>query len=205
MLNVIGIGPGSPDYLVPEAVKMIKEAEILIGGKRALALFPEHRGQKVEITGDLQKVINFIQNNLGNKIAVLVSGDPGFHSLLPLLKKNFPQEKIKVIPGISSVQLAFARLAMPWHDAILLSLHGRNLDILSQYLQAKKVALLTDPKNSPPKIAAFWLANGGADCLVHLCKNLSYDDEVILTCQMSQLAQLNDNAPCVMVIINENT
>lgn len=204
MLNVIGIGPGSPDYLVSEAVKLVNEAEILIGGKRALALFPEHSGEKVEITGDLKKVMAYIRRNLDKEIAVLVSGDPGFHSLLPLLKKNFPQEKIRVVPGISSVQLAFARLALPWQDAVLLSLHGRNLSILDQHFQAKTVALLTDPENSPPKIAAYWLANGGTDCLAYICKNLSYADEAILTYQMSQLAQLKENTPCVMVIINES-
>lgn len=203
LLTVIGIGPGSRDYLVPEAIKLVQEAEILIGGKRALALFSEHPGTKMEITGKLKKVMDFIHANQEKKIAVLVSGDPGFHSLLPLLKKNFPQKKIKVIPGISSVQLAFARLALPWHDAVLLSLHGRKLEILTQHFKAKTIAILTDPENAPPKIAEYWLKHGGTDCQAYICKNLSYENEEIECYSMSQLAQLKENTPCVMVIINE--
>ena len=68
----------------------------------------------------------FIGENLARQdVVVMVSGDPGYYSLLDALRRGFPQEAIQVIPGISSFQLAFARLALPWHEAELLSFHGR--------------------------------------------------------------------------------
>lgn len=203
LLHVVGIGPGSRDYLIPKAVDTVNNAQVLVGGKRALALFPEHRGEKMVITGDLPKVIAFIRSNLHKEIAVLVSGDPGFHSLLPIIRKSFPGERIQVIPGISSVQLAYARLALPWQDATLLSLHGKELSILKEYLTAPNLALLTDPVNSPSQIAAYWLENGGTDCTVYLCEHLSYEDENVQPYLMSALANQQKTTPCVMVIKNE--
>ena len=55
----------------------------------------------------------------------MVSGDPGYYSLLDALRRDFPAKQIMVIPGISAMQYAFARLALPWHDAVLASFHGR--------------------------------------------------------------------------------
>ena len=57
-----------------------------------------------------------------------MSGDPGYYSLLDALKRDFPSGLIEVIPGLSAMQLAFARLALPWHEASLLSFHGRRPD-----------------------------------------------------------------------------
>ena len=34
---VVGIGPGDPAYLLPKAQKIIENAHIIVGGKRALA------------------------------------------------------------------------------------------------------------------------------------------------------------------------
>ncbi|MDS1029037.1 precorrin-6y C5,15-methyltransferase (decarboxylating) subunit CbiE [Bacillota bacterium LX-D] len=203
MLSVVGIGPGHKDYLLPKAVEVVNSAQVIIGGKRALELFPQHTGKKKEITGKLNEVVDFIRQNQNQHIAVLVSGDPGFHSLLTFLKKKFPKEEMQVIPGISSLQMAYAKLGMPWQDAILLSAHGRDLNELKNYFQLPELALLTDPVNNPAKIARFWLGNGGQDSISYICKNLSYENESINKTTLSSLLNSADTTPCVMVIKNE--
>lgn len=202
MLAIIGIGPGVKEYMLPKAVETARQAEVLIGGKRALTLFQDHPGEKKEVTGQIVEIIEFIKANLHKKIAVLVSGDPGFHSLLPVIKKNLPGVEIEVIPGLSSIQMAYARLARPWHDAKLVSLHGKELNMLKNYLNAPNLALLTDPANCPSRIARYWLANGGKDCPVYVCKHLSYPEEKVEQYLMSELASLTENTSCVMVINN---
>ena len=46
MISVVGIGPGDKKYLTPMARLRIDEAELLLGGKRILELFPEAKAEK---------------------------------------------------------------------------------------------------------------------------------------------------------------
>ena len=106
MLQVIGIGPGRPEWLPPAITELVKNCDVLIGGSRALKLFPNFTGRHYSLSGDLASSIEVIRNVLLEEkvVGVLVSGDPGFFSFLPRLKKEFPEERIDVYPGISSLQ-----------------------------------------------------------------------------------------------------
>ena len=81
---VAGIGPGNPAYMVPEAVQAIEKAQVLVGGKRALAQFAASEAGKqktMAIGGDIPAVMNFIGENLARQdVVVMVSGDPGYNS-----------------------------------------------------------------------------------------------------------------------------
>ena len=123
---IAGIGPGHPDYILPAARQAISSAKVLVGGRRALEGFA-HDGQKqIPITKDIASVIGFIREELASEdVVVMVSGDPGYYSMLDALRKEFPRERLQVIPGISSLQMAFAKLSLPWHGARILSFHGR--------------------------------------------------------------------------------
>ena len=115
---VVGIGPGDPAYLLPKAQKTIENARILVGGKRALADFSHSGARECAIGADIPGVLSFIRDALAeDDVVVMVSGDPGYYSLLDALRRSFPIGQIEVIPGISSLQMAFARLALPWHSA----------------------------------------------------------------------------------------
>lgn len=80
------------------AMQAINEANVLVGGTRALNEF-SHQGQKTfVIKADISAVMDFIKVELNdNDVVVMVSGDPGYYSLLSALRKSFPLENIKVI------------------------------------------------------------------------------------------------------------
>lgn len=201
---VVGIGPGSPDYLPPVAGRAIAAATVLVGSSRALATFaPENCETKV-VDRDIGAVLDFIGRRLvqGN-VTVLVSGDPGFYSLLAALRAEFAPEDLEVIPGISSVQLAFARLACPWQDAELISLHGREADTARlAYRAGAKLAFLTDGKYRPRQIAALLLELGWpADARAWLCADLSYPTEQIAGGQLAAFAGTDGYEHSVMVVM----
>ena len=123
---VAGIGPGDKNFITPAALEKIQAAKFLVGGRRALENFSNKNQITFPITADLKSVEKFISEKiLLDDVVVMVSGDPGYYSLLPFLKKNFPQIFIEVIPSISAMQLAFAKLSLSWENATLLSFHGR--------------------------------------------------------------------------------
>lgn len=202
-ITVVGIGPGSPEYLPPIAKQAIEAAAILVGSQRALDTFATKKAQTKIIDKDIAGVLSFIHDCLQKEdVVVMVSGDPGFYSLLTALKKEFSPAQLAVIPGISSVQLAFARLADTWQDAVLLSMHGRIPDTAAlQYGKNKKLGILTDSKHSPQYIAHELLSHGWPiHSSVCLCSGLSYADEHIVTTTLEEAATLEGFSHCVMVV-----
>ncbi|MHB8074464.1 precorrin-6y C5,15-methyltransferase (decarboxylating) subunit CbiE [Desulfosporosinus fructosivorans] len=189
MLQVIGIGPGRPEWLPPAIIELVKNCEILIGGSRALKLFPDFGGRQYSLSGDLSSSIEVIKNALLEEkiIGILVSGDPGFFSFLPRLKKEFPEERIDVYPGLSSLQFAFARAGLPWQEAIFLSVHGRQLSVLPTRI-TRPTAVLTGGENTPQKIAQFYL-DRGHNLRISIGNALAYPEELWATMDAEHLAQ----------------
>lgn len=188
---VVGIGPGNPDYIVPKGLKTIQAARYLVGGKRALAEL-SHAGQDTcAITADIPGVMAFIRNRLQQaNVVAMVSGDPGYYSLLDALRREFPAELIEVIPGISSMQYAFAKLALPWHDATLVSFHGREPqpeDI--EYKPGKILGTLTDSLHNSHTIPQLLLEKGWPPTAeLYICNRLSYPEEAIYMTNMQEAA-----------------
>lgn len=180
---VVGIGPGDPAYLLPKAQKMIEKARILVGGRRALADYSHSGARECVIGADIPGVLAFIRDALAeDDVVVMVSGDPGYYSLLDALRRTFSVGQIEVVPGISSLQLAFARLALPWHNARLLSFHGREpLEAELVRTDGAVLGMLTDGRSNSQTIAARLLSRGWREGdIMYVCTRLSYADERVI-------------------------
>ena len=200
---VAGIGPGNEDFITPAALKKIRAAKFLVGGRRALAEFAAQNQITCLITRDLDASINFIREKiLLGDVVVMVSGDPGYYSLLDLLRKNFPPQLIEVIPSISSMQLAFAKIALPWHDATLLSFHGRLPARESLNFSAGKIlGLLTDAEFNSKTISEILLECGWhKNSSVTICEKLSYPDEKISVTTLADAAQAEPVKHCILIV-----
>lgn len=203
-LTVIGVGPGSGEYVTPAARRAAAAAEVLIGGRKALDLFADLECEKMLITGDLERLRDFLLKIRGRPTAVLVSGDPGLFSLLPWVKRQFPGEKINVIPGISSIQLAFARLACGWEDVVFLSCHGRSLEVLEPYLPRLKsaqvrLAILTGGANTPPVIGRYLVDHGLEGLMVWVGIELGGDGEQTAWLTAAELSRSDFLGPGVVI------
>ncbi len=200
---VVGVGCGGEDYIIPMAKKVIAKCDILVGGSKALKLFARAKKKKKQITGDIDSILDFIKKHHNRNIAVLTSGDPGFFSILAALLKKIPREEIEIIPGISSVQLCFARIREPWQDARFLSLHGREdfVSVLDEIEGNRKVAILTDEKFTPNKIASFLLKSGVENTRAVVCENLSLQNERVIDSKLEEIAKQKFSGNCVMVVL----
>ena len=200
---VAGIGPGAKEYVVPKALAAIEQAKVLVGGSRALNDFARAGQKTLAIKADISAVMDFIRAELKqNDVVVMVSGDPGYYSLLSSLRRNFPAEKIEVIPGLSSVQVAFAKIALPWQEASLLSFHGRvprDEDLI--YHKERIISMLKKKKINSGRIAQYLIERGwDKQAKAYICSRLSYPDEKII-CLSLQEAQTKEIAShCVMIV-----
>ena len=191
-LYIVGIGPGNPDYVVPRGLNLIKHATILVGSERALEDFQEPGQITYPVTGKLSLLAEQIERELNDHdVVVMVSGDTGYYSLLPYLKKKFTANPIEVVPGISSMTFAFARLNEVWHDADLMSFHGR-----------QPMVFLTDPEYNPAHIARILIDAGWPkETRAAALERLSYDDEKIVDSTLEVLTELEGFGHSVMVVL----
>ena len=122
---VIGIGPGNPAYLTERARSVIAACPVLAGDRRMLAPF-EMEGKQLVATYKMEELRQLAASLLpdGGPLAILVSGDVGFYSLAALVK-DLPGCRIHRIPGISSLVYFASLLQTNWHDAYIVSRHGR--------------------------------------------------------------------------------
>lgn len=153
MISVIGYD-GSP--LLPEEQERIAAAELVVGGARHLAALAPGVATRVwsSISEDVQALLA-----LDGDGVVLASGDPGLFG--PLRRLRELTDEVEVRPALSSVQLAFARAALPWDDALVVSAHGRTLRRALNVCRAHpKVAVLTGPGTGPAELGAALVGTG---------------------------------------------
>lgn len=204
-IKVLGIGPGHPDYCLPIVKRLIEECDVLVGGKRHLATFTHKACRKaIRFTYPMDPMMQEIELLAeSQKVGVLVSGDAGFYSLLSAMIKGFGMDNLEVYPGISSLQVLFSKLAMPWDQAELGSLHGREWPWLECVKERKTIGLLTDAKQSPQWIAGQLVNAGIKDCWMAIGEDLSYPNERIHVLRPEEAQKRTYQALSVVVIYDD--
>lgn len=186
MIYIVGIGPGHRDYILPKAIKVMEQCDLIIGFKRAVDSLEFINVQKeyMRKLSDLDKYI--LENNIstsnssdeyGNNVAIIASGDPTFYGIANYIK-NRSQKEFEVIPGISSFQYLTSKIKLPWNNAYLGSLHGRKDEFITRVQEHEISIWITDKENNPCTLCRI-LDKEKIECSVIIGENLSYNDEVI--------------------------
>ena len=205
---IIGIGPGSSEYLTKKAIDTVKASDYTVGSTRAIDLFEDVNNKIAFNVGDLlEKLEKGVDLAIkGNTVSILSTGDPGFSGVLNTVlrianDKNFPKENIEVIPGISSLQLAAARNYIQWDNANIMTFHGReNIDDILEVINNGKPTIAL-PSRKVRDMAQFLLDNGvNENRKVVVCERLSYDDEKIVASTLKDIANSEFTYMCIMVI-----
>ena len=205
---IIGIGPGSSEYLTKKAIDTVKASDYTVGSTRAIDLFEDVNNKIAFNVGDLlEKLEKGVDLAIkGNTVSILSTGDPGFSGVLNTVlrianDKNFPKENIEVIPGISSLQLAAARNYIQWDNANIMTFHGReNIEDILEVINNGKPTIAL-PSRKVRDMAQFLLDNGiDENRKVVVCERLSYDDEKIVSSTLKDIANSEFTYMCIMVI-----
>lgn len=207
-IYIIGIGPGSSEYLTKKAIDTVKTSDYTVGSTRAINLFDDVNNK---IAFNVKDLLDKLEKGVdlaieGNTVSILSTGDPGFSGVLNTVlriarEKNFPEEKIEVIPGISSLQLAAARNHIQWDNANVMTFHGReNIEDILKVINNGKTTIAL-PSKKVRDMAQFLLDNGVDEHReVVVCERLSYDDEKIVRSTLKDIANSEFTYMCIMVI-----
>jgi cobalt-precorrin-7 (C5)-methyltransferase len=203
-ITIAGCGPGGLDYLTPAARASIAGAEVLVGASRLLALFPANAAERIVVGADIPKALDQLAPHLGQrKVVVLVSGDPGLCSLAQPVIERFGWQVCQVIPGISSLQVAFARLGLDWTDARLLSAHHHapQLD-LDSLAEEGKIAVLAGNASTMTWIVG--LAKRLTDThTIFACEDLTLPQERVFRLGPDELAGAHLSAQSIVLFIGK--
>lgn len=149
-ITVVGLDERPPGE---EIERLLADAALVAGGARQLEMLGIDRHLAVVLEGDLSEALARIEDTEG-PVVVLASGDPGFFGIVRLLGARFGRENLRVLPGLSSVAVAFARAGLSWDDAVTVSAHGRDPRLAVNVCRAHpKVAVLTYPEFGPAELA----------------------------------------------------
>lgn len=204
MITVMGFGLSEKD-LPAASLALIAGADILVGGRRHLASVDHATAEKIVIQGPIAVILDRLEEEVARdrQVVILASGDPLYYGIGPLVIKRFGAQAVRVIPNISAVAGAFARLGLAWQDAGVVSLHGREPSgrVIETLLHHEKTALFTDPTHSPDLLAA-WLLDQGMDCQAcHIFEAMGTDGETHTETTLTAAAAGRFSDPNMMVIL----
>ncbi|QSV47200.1 precorrin-6y C5,15-methyltransferase (decarboxylating) subunit CbiE [Geobacter benzoatilyticus] len=199
-IYLIGAGIEGWEGFGAKALEVIGKAEVLIGHKRHLDIFPDFAGKKQEL-GDLSILLE--QLRATDKLTVVLgSGDPNFFGIARFLLRNLPKDRIEIFPNVTSVQYAFAQIKEPWDDAIFVSVHGRGLKgAVDRIVAAEKVAVLTDKTNNPAAIARELIVRGAEGYEAWLCENMGLTGEKFTRTDVKGLLELPAAELNILILI----
>jgi precorrin-6Y C5,15-methyltransferase (decarboxylating) len=164
-LSIVGIGEDGADGLSPVAQKLIASAELVVGGKRHLALADGLiRGRTLAWPSPIGEAMPEIEKHRGRPVVVLASGDPFHYGVGDLLLRSIPAAETLCLPQSSAFSLAASRLGWSLQEVALVSLHGRAFEGIVRHLQpgARILALSWDGE-TPGKLAKLLVERGMGD------------------------------------------
>ena len=204
-ISIVGCGPGGPEYVSPAARAAARDAEVLLGALRLLEMFPEHTGPKAALQGSIEQMLGAIAAVLeeGKRPTVLVSGDPGLFSLAQRIVERFGASACHILPAVSSVQVAFARLGLGWADAKIISAHGRVPGAEPAELTGfDKIAILA---GTPEALA--WCGRAAGELqtthAAFVCENLTLCDERIRQLGADEIASCGASSLCIVILVRK--
>ena len=195
----VGIGPGNPEYLTPRGRRAIREADVVVGFETVVGFVDD------EITGEAltcgyrdepEVLAEFADRVAGGASGTAVlMGDPN-HSGYQFVGKveSAVDAPVRVVPGISSLQIAASRARTPMEHATFVTLHKSgpieaDLERLVADVGDRHLLVLPRPFDwMPERIAHRLLESGAPDCETLVCERLTHDDEAITRTSLSELA-----------------
>lgn len=193
-ITLAGIGMGSGESMTGEVRNAIRRADILLGAERMIAPY-KPRLEKRAIY-HAEEIIRYLKQENGQwadakdrEVVILFSGDTGFYSgcrsVYEALEKEIRAGNLNgelfVLPGISAVSCLASRIGESYQDAVILSMHGKELpEVGYRVRHAKKTFLLMSGPEDMRKLGETLLSEGLGFCEIAAGYQLSMQDEELL-------------------------
>jgi precorrin-6Y C5,15-methyltransferase (decarboxylating) len=201
-IHIIGIGDDGLEGVISPARQLVEQAELIVGAESTLAKLPKLKAERLVVGSNLDQAIDRISRAADKKVVVLASGDPLFYGVARYLCDRLGKERFDVVPHVSSMQLAFARVKESWEEAFLTNLANRPLDQAIEKIRVATKAGLFTSDDCPPKAVAKALLDRRIDYFsAYVCENLGSPDERVTQGELAEIATQDFSPLNVMILV----
>lgn len=209
---------------------LVRASSVILASKRLFDVFRRYEEfeavrEWITVLDSVDETFSFIRAMIltpqqeSGPLVLLAAGDPLFHGIGRRAVDEFGKDEVEILPDLSSIQVAFARIREPWDQAFLVSLHGgpdpgkrrestyNPRDIPSLLVGRESLGILTDRENNPAVIAGTIAGSAeyrGLDrgsLKMYVCERLGYPDERIHEGDPEDLAGLSFSEPNIVILI----
>jgi precorrin-6B C5,15-methyltransferase / cobalt-precorrin-6B C5,C15-methyltransferase len=204
-IAVIGLGDDGLEALSPAMRSRILDAEVILGPDQALRMVPtDGQAERIPMSSDLEELSRQIAAAQDKKIVILVFGDPMFYGLARYVGDRVGRDRFEVMPHVSSMQLAFARVMESWDEAYLTNLASHPLDsVVEKIRTAQRVGLFTTDTCGPTNVAQALLDKHIDYFTAYVCENLGARDETVTRGTLADIAKQEFGPLNVMILVRE--
>lgn len=202
---IVGLGDDGLTGVTDQARRIVREAQLIIGSEQTLSRVPELAAEKLAVGTDLREIARRIESDrTAKRIVVLASGDPLFYGVARYLCERVGKEHFEVLPHVSSMQLAFARVKESWEDAYLTNLANKNIDeVVDRVRTADKVGIFTSEECSPSHFARELLNSEVNYFRGYVCENLGSPDERVTQGELAEIAEMTFAPLNVLILVRK--
>jgi precorrin-6B C5,15-methyltransferase / cobalt-precorrin-6B C5,C15-methyltransferase len=204
-LVILGIGDDGLAGLTDSARRVLATSDLILGANSIVSMLADLPARKVVLDPDMTEALRQVREALGARNPVLVSsGDPLFYGVARYLCDRLGKESFEVLPHVSSMQLAFARVKESWEDAYLTNLAGRPIEaVIDRIRTAEKVGLFSSDEFPPARLARELLDRGIDYFRAFVCENLGSPDERVTQAELAELVAMDFNPLNVLILVRK--
>lgn len=203
-IHIIGMGDDGWEGLTGQARRLIEQADLILGPADQLERLGTTKATQVDSGVGLDGLIERLESAGDGQVVVLANGDPLFYGTARFLCDRLGKDRFSVLPHVSSMQLAFARVKESWEEAYLTNLANQSLErAIERIRTAEKVGIFTT-ENIPPRDVAKALSDRRIDYFTaYVCENLGSPDERVTRAEICELVELEFAPLNVMVLVRK--
>ena len=203
-IHIIGIGDDGADGITSRAKTLIDEAQLLIGPPFILKLFDGQSSECWDAGDDIEALANRLNSAEHQKVVILTPGDPLFYGTARYLCERLGKDRFEVLPHVSTMQLAFARVKETWNEAYLTNLATHSLThVINKIRNAERVGVFTASHATPADLANALLDAGIDYFTAYVCENLGAPDERVTSGELSEFTEVKFGELNVMILVRK--
>ena len=203
-VHIVGIGDDGVDGMTAQARRLLEAADLLLGPESCAALLPAPLAARLQASVSLEELIERIEPATSQQIVVLASGDPLFYGTARHVCAKLGKDRFEVVPHVSSMQLAFARVKESWEDAFLANLSGQSIErVIDRIRSSETVGLFTSEQWPPSAVARTLLEEGISYFGAYVCENLGSPDERVTQGSLADIAAETFGPLNVMILVRK--
>jgi precorrin-6B C5,15-methyltransferase / cobalt-precorrin-6B C5,C15-methyltransferase len=206
-ITIIGIGDDGLEGLTRQALEIISGAGTVFGPANLLKKVEQSTahaaGQRLAtLSADLDQMAAAVDNADQLPVVLLASGDPLFYGTSRYLCDKLGKDRFEVLPHVSSMQLAFARVKESWDEAYLTNLATQSISrVVERIRSAEKVGVFTSDEVPPAVLAQSLLDQGIEYFNAYVCENLGSRDERVTRGTLQEIAKQKFASLNVMILL----